>query len=182
MKRLTRDLILEAFTRLGQLAVESGITLEVCIYGGAAMLLAYNSRHITKDVDAIFVQSSGTGNKLALQVALELGLPQDWLNDNVKCYIAPEESTRELPWVAPGIKLRAPTASYLLALKALACRRPLPGFEGDIADLRFLIRKLNISSILEIQEHIDRYYPHDTIADGDAELLQSLIDEAKNED
>lgn len=180
MKKITKELLLKALGRLGELAIEEGVTVELCIYGGAAMLLSYGNRDITKDVDAL-IRPSETGFRLARTVGVELGLPEGWLNDHVKQYIAPKEGLRDLPWEAPGIRLTAPTASYLLALKALACRRALPGFEGDIADLRFLITKLDISSVAQIQEHIDRYYPDDVISSDDVELLERLIDEVDND-
>jgi hypothetical protein len=180
MKKITRDLLVSALTRLGLLAKQEGTELELCIYGGAAMMLAYDYRDITKDIDAI-CQPSEVVFRLAKQVAEELDLPADWINDDVKCYVAPHEGTRTLPWEVPGISITAPTASYLLAMKALACRRPLPGYDGDIADLRFLIGKLQIATVDEIQEHIDRYYPDDVIALDDTQLLEKLIDEVQDD-
>jgi len=161
---------------MGELAIEEGVKLEMCIYGGAAMMLAYDTREITKDVDAV-VRPSEVGFRLAKAVANEMGLPEDWLNDDVKQFIAPSEQTRVLPWETPGLALTAPTAGYLLAMKALACRQPLPGYEGDVDDLRFLIRKLELRTVASIQEHIDRYYPDDVITPEDAALLESLIEE-----
>jgi hypothetical protein len=152
----------------------------MCIYGGAAMMLAYGTREITKDVDAL-VQPSEVGFRLANRVARELNLPEKWLNDDVKQFIAPTERTRRLPWEAPGIALTAPTAGYLLAMKALACRKPLPGYKGDVDDLRFLIRKLGIRSVAAIQEQIDRYYPNDVIKPDDAALLAALVEEVRLE-
>lgn len=76
--------------------------------------------------------------------------------------------------------LTAPTASYLLAMKALACRQPLPGYEGDLEDLRFLIGKLGIRSIDQVQEHVDRYYPDDVITSAHRKLIEVLIKESKS--
>jgi hypothetical protein len=180
MKTMDRKTLIKALVRMGELAVKSDIKLEMCIYGGAAMMLAYNSRAITKDVDAI-VQPSKLAAKLAKQVAKEMQLSENWLNNEVKMFVAPKEQTRLIPWEAPGIVLTAPTAAYLLAMKALACRMPLPGYQGDFDDLRFLIRKLNIRSVDEIQEQIDRYYPDDVMPKSDVAVLQKLIDEVHNE-
>ena len=62
-------------------------------------------------------------------------------------------------------------------MKALACRAPLPGYQGDLDDLRFLIRKLSIRSVDEIQEIIDKYYPDDVLVPGHAALLETLVEE-----
>lgn len=176
METITKALLLRALTRMGALAQQEGAKLEVCIYGGAAMVLAYNAREMTKDVDAI-IQPSELGWRLARKVGDELGLPEDWMNDDVRQFVAPTERTRILPWEAPGIALTAPTAGYLLAMKALACRQPLPGFQGDLDDLRFLIRKMDVKSVNEIQEYIDKYYPNDVIPADDAALLGKIIEE-----
>ncbi len=63
-------------------------------------------------------------------------------------------------------------------MKALACRRPIGGYRGDIDDLSFLIRKMHIRSLDQIQQAIDRFYPDDPIRSQDHALLQSLIDES----
>lgn len=177
MSNITKSLLTQALNRMGELALEAGIKLELCLYGGALMMLAYDARAMTKDVDAI-VQPNREGKALARRVGRELGLPENWLSDDVKMFLAPSEQIRTLPWEAPGIMLTAPTAGYLLAMKALACRNPLPGYQGDLDDLRFLIAKLEIKTVNEIQNIIDRYYPDDVIAPEHIELLKELIEEA----
>lgn len=176
MNGITKAKLVASLNRLGELADAEGIMLEVCLYGGALLMLVYDVRTITKDVDAI-VYPSKEGQRLAAQVAQELGLPEDWLNDHVRIFLAPAEQLRTIPWEGPGIKLTAPTAGYLLAMKALACRDPLPGYGGDLDDLRFLIKKMNIRSVAQIQDRIDQYYPHDVISPNHALLLAALIEE-----
>ena len=41
LEKLSRERIVEALNLLGRFAAEAGVQLEVCIYGGSAMLLAY---------------------------------------------------------------------------------------------------------------------------------------------
>lgn len=55
--------------------------------------------------------------------------------------------------------------------------RQMPGYEGDIGDLRFLINKMDIDSVDEIQAHIDKYYPDDVITPEHRILLESLVQE-----
>ena len=62
-------------------------------------------------------------------------------------------------------------------MKALACRRALPGYKGDEEDLRFLIRKLEIGKIEEIQAWIDKYYPDDLPSKANQAFLKNLIKE-----
>ena len=42
------------------------------------------------------------------------------------------------------LRITRPSASYLLAMKCLAGRASMPGFAGDLEDIRFLIRKMGI--------------------------------------
>lgn len=90
MKNLGRDEILRALRRLGELAREKKIELELSIYGGCAMMLAFDRRAITRDVDAIF-HPRDTVAPLIAQVAEERELPEEWLNDDV-----PSESARAM--------------------------------------------------------------------------------------
>jgi len=143
------------------------------------MMLAYDRKRITRDNDAVFYPSEKV-QPLIKQVAEEQGLPVDWLNDDVRQFLATQESKRTLPIELPGLQVTIPTAGYLLAMKALACRRALPGYKGGEADLRFLIRKLGISTFDEIQDWIDKFYPDDVPSAGDRAFLEQLIrEEAK---
>ena len=180
MKSLSKQDVLSALKRLGELAGEREIALDLCVYGGCAMMLAFDRRAITRDVDVVFHPTEKV-IPLIKQVASEQGLPGDWLNDDVRQFLATKESLRELPIDFPGVRLTAPTAGYLLAMKALACRRALPGYKGDEEDLRFLIRKLEISSIKDIQKHIDKYYPDDAPNESGRALLNQIIEEESKE-
>ncbi len=166
---------------LGELAQERGIQLEICVYGGSAMLLAFHSRNATKDVDAT-LNPRKEGNQLAAIVAKRLGLHEDWLNEDVRKFLGPDprEGRRELDLNIPGLKIFVVTANYLLAMKAIACRRPLPGYRGDQEDLLFLIRKLEIKSVDEIQQRLDRYFPDELITEENRLVLESLIEEARH--
>ena len=68
MKSIDKPLLIRALTRLGELAQEEGLKLEVCLYGGALMMLAYDTRRMTSDVDAI-VRPTRQGMALAKKVS-----------------------------------------------------------------------------------------------------------------
>jgi len=176
---MKKSTILQALQHLGKLAQDEGIRLEVSIYGGAAFLLAYNSREATKDIDAILYPKE-IGERMVRQVARDLDLPSDWLNSDVSQFVSPNiESKRRLSEIeaATGLIVHVPSAEYLLAMKALACRRPIGTYRGDIDDLGFLIKKMKIRSLDRIQEALDRFYPDDVLLPHHRTLLQTLIDE-----
>jgi hypothetical protein len=169
--------MLRALRRLGEVAQEQGTALEVSLYGGAVFTLVYGSREATKDVDAI-VRPSRTGRLLASRVAMELGLPEDWLNDDVKQFLAEKEAKRQLVGIdfGPGLNVSVPTAAYLLAMKLRACRAPLPGYEGDYGDIRFLVRKMGLASVDEAEVIHKKFFPHDVLADAAREVVRSALE------
>jgi hypothetical protein len=179
---LTKNLITRALRRLGELARAEDVILEISLYGGAVFTLVYGSRDATKDVDAL-VRPSGIARKLAAQVARELELPGDWLNDRVRLFLAQKEAKRRLRGdeFGPGLQISVPTAAYLLALKLRACRPPLPGYAGDYDDLRFLLRKMELRSLPEVEAVLDRFFPQDGLSDVQRDAIKQLLKEAANQ-
>lgn len=173
---LARKQIAQALRRLGELALEQKVTLELSLYGGAVFMLVYGSREATRDVDAV-VRPNQIGQALAVKVATELGLPDDWLNDDVKQFLAENEAKRNLPEAefGEGVRIAVPTAAYLLAMKLRACRPPLPGYAGDYGDIRFLIRKMALGSVEEAEAIHDKFFPHDTLTPEAREVIKSAI-------
>ncbi len=51
---MNKETIIKAFNRLSELLAEQGAQAEIYIVGGAAMILAYDARTVTKDIDAIY--------------------------------------------------------------------------------------------------------------------------------
>lgn len=175
-ENLSRARITQALRRLGELAHEQKLTLEVSLYGGAVFTLVYGTRDATKDVDAV-VRQSGIAKKLALRVAQELNLPADWLNDQVKQFLAEKEAKRQLTEAdfGEGLRVSVPTAAYLLAMKLRACRPPLPGYPGDYGDIRFLVQKMGITSVEAAEAHHEKFFPHDVLSDTAKEVVRSAL-------
>lgn len=173
---LSRNRIIQALRRLGELASRQGVTLELSLYGGAVFTLVYGSRDATKDVDAV-IRQSAVGKMLAGKVAAELGLPDDWLNDDVRQFLAEKEAKRNLTETdfGEGIRIVVPTAAYLLAMKLRACRPLLPGYAGDYGDIRFLVRKMGIESLAEAEKIHDKFFPQDDLTIEAREVVKAAI-------
>jgi hypothetical protein len=176
---LTKNLITRALRRLGELAQAEGVTLEVSLYGGAVFTLVYGSRDSTLDVDAP-VRPAEIARRLAIRVGKELGLPEDWINDHVRRFLSEREAKRRLKGdeFGPGLQVSVPTAAYLLALKLRACRPPLPGYAGDYEDIRFLLHKMELRSLPEVEAVFDRFFPQDELSDARREVTRQLLKEA----
>lgn len=182
LERPTRARIVEALNLLGQLAETEDVTLELCLYGDTAMMLAYSARESTKDIDVIARPSDVTWD-LARRVAERLGLDETWLNDDVRRFVSPDGTfapleIQELEDAARRrLKITRPSAGYLLAMKCFAGRSALPGYEGDFADIRFLIRKMEIRSVTQVEEHLSRFYPHEALSPRVRESLEGILAE-----
>ena len=168
--------ITSALRRLGELAKEKGSVLEVSLYGGAVFTVVYGSRDSTKDIDAI-VRPSDLARKLAAQVAREQKLPDDWLSDDVRFFLADKEAKRKLKGgeFGPGLQVSVPTAGYLLAVKLRACRAPQPGYAGDYDDIEFLLRQMEIPSLADAERIYDRFFPHDPLSEAARELIRQAV-------
>jgi hypothetical protein len=136
---LTRQEIVGALTKLGALAQERGHAVELLIVGGAAMVLLYNARPATRDVDVMILAppQANLVRTLAKQVAVEHKLPNDWLNDGAKGFIV-GVSEGETVFSAPGIVVRTPAVAQLLAMKLSAWRDDV-----DIADAQQLLQHID---------------------------------------
>ena len=73
---LDREQIVEGLRRLSDLLKERDIQGEICLLGGAVMVLGFKARAATKDVVAIFSPAQPI-RELACVVQQELGLPED---------------------------------------------------------------------------------------------------------
>jgi hypothetical protein len=154
MGLLTRDDIVRALKRLGELALAEGYTLHLVVVGGAAMVLGYHARLSTHDIDALFLPppEARMVRTWAKQIAREYGWAEDWLNDAAKGYMM-GLSRGPVLLEAPGVEVRQPAVEQLLAMKLCAWRDDV-----DIADAaRLLAELVPVSSRDEIWQQVEPY-------------------------
>lgn len=175
---LERDQIVGALSRVAVHLRERGIEGEICLLGGTVMVLAFDARASTKDVDAVFEPIAAVREAAAL-VRDEQALPEGWLNDAAKGFLSPRHETAmgDLPQFE-GLRVTAPTPEYLLAMKCMASRIGIAsGDPSDVADIRFLIRHLGLREVDEAVEIIARYYPASQVPPRAVYLLEELFAE-----
>ena len=117
---LNRRMIVKLFKTLNAELKKMRVVGEVGICGGAVMCLVFNARKATKDVDAVFAPAKEM-RRAAKAVAARLGLSEDWLNDAAKGFFGadpPRDAVLELP----HLRVYAPRADYMLAMKCVAAR------------------------------------------------------------
>lgn len=175
---LSREAILRALAALSDELGKQGVTGEICLFGGAVMVLAFNARLTTKDVDALF-HPAQVVREVAQRIASTQHLPADWINDGVKGFVSARHDTTRgnLPQFA-HLRLTMPVPEYLLAMKCMAAR--LGGTSGepsDVADIRFLIRHLEMTSAKAVLDLLGLYYPANRIPAKTQYLVEGLFDE-----
>lgn len=107
--------------------------------GGAALVLLYDARKATRDVDAFAVLSINPEvvRAAARRVAESLDLPEDWLNDGAKGYLH-GLMPGEILFKSASLIVRSVAPQQLLAMKLSAWRDDV-----DIADAGLLLSKLS---------------------------------------
>ena len=75
------DLYLKELAKEYRKHVGKGMPAELVLVGGASVLVNYNFRNMTTDIDALIKASSGIKDAIIL-VGDRYGLPVGWLNAN----------------------------------------------------------------------------------------------------
>ena len=153
---LTADDILRAFDALAEELSRQNEQAHIAIAGGAALVLLYNARESTKDVDAYIVSPTASIVRAAVaEVATTLDLPTDWLNDAAKGYFVGVSLGAPL-YESSSLAVRAVTTAQLLAMKLAAWRDAI-----DRADAELLLASME-GSRGQIWDVVRRHVsPHD---------------------
>jgi hypothetical protein len=175
--KLSKPQILAALARLNELLREKGVMGEVCVFGGAAMVLAFDARESTRDVDGIFVPKQAVIDS-ARQVAGEFGFEPEWLNDGVKGFVSEDaEFTADGMPVFSNLRIMRPTNEYLLAMKCLASRAADSSTDGDRADILTLLKLTGIKDAAEACDLVVRYYKESLLPPRVRFYIEELVSE-----
>jgi hypothetical protein len=147
---------------------------EVAVFGGAAIVLGFDFRNSTQDVDAMITQGHGQVVKAQQEVGDELGLPPNWLNEQGTSYLS-KQNDFELFKAYPsegqfGLRVLTATPQYLLAMKLLSFR----SYGHDIQDIVELARRLGCTTAEDLLEVAKHYYPDEQILPEKAVEIRSI--------
>jgi hypothetical protein len=150
---LSAEDIQKAFAALSAELKRRGERGQIAIAGGAALVLLFNARKTTKDVDAYFIQPDPPRlREAAVSVARELKLPEDWLNDAAKGYFV-SLSEGDVLYDSEALHVRAVSTAQLLAMKLAAWRDAV-----DRGDARILLLRMT-GSAAEIWARVEPFVP-----------------------
>lgn len=176
MQQMDREAILGALAALNERLRSAGVFGDLCVYGGGTMVLAYNARLSTKDLDAVF-QPAVLIREAALEVAEENHLSPHWLNDGVKGWLSRSEEliAENMPQFS-HLRVFRPSTRYLLAMKCLAARSTGFDTQGDLADVRFLCAELGLTLPESVFQVVEEFYPVQLIQPKTRFLIEELLD------
>jgi hypothetical protein len=186
---LNKNDIESGLRRLGEIALLDSKLIDISVYGGSALVIAWDSRVSTRDVDAIVAGDAGFVRKATAQVAEENGWPADWLNDGVKGFISDRQEMMAhgvYPSIdSPGLRVYVPTAEYMLAMKCMAMRIGGADSSRDVEDIKFLVGECGLKKAEDVIAIVEKFYPQCLIQPkvvfGIEEIFEGMKSERKTE-
>lgn len=157
-----KESVLALFDALGRKLARHNQVVEVAVYGGTALMLLFDAREATKDVD--FVRMAGDADfliRLADELAANHDLPEGWLNDSVSIFASDcpdHEFFGDFPRQGkPGLRVFTASPEYLFAMKCMAMRGILQ--TSDAQDVWDLAHVCDVKDVEHAQTIVEAYYP-----------------------
>lgn len=160
---LDKAAILRGLRKIDARAKAAGMVVDLSVYGGAALALAFNLRETTRDVDAVVRGAPDFLRAAVADIAREEGWPPAWLNDGVKGFVAEREKMELMEafqsGAGGGLRLYTPAPEYLFAMKCMAMRAM--DFEGghDVADIDALADLADVRDVESALSLVEAFYP-----------------------
>jgi len=151
---------------------EKNIFGEISLVGGAVMCLCYKSREVTKDIDAIFEPKTLIYDCIK-QTANDLEISEDWLNDSVKGFLSEKAEFTEYLKLS-NLTINVASPEYMLAMKCLSSR---VDNQNEVADIKYLIKLLELKTYEEVENLILKYYPADRFLVKTKYLIMEVLED-----
>ncbi len=168
---LDQKTLRRAFELLAISLKRRGVVGEVHIFGGAAMVLAFNSREATRDVDAVFVPDTQVLDA-AHEVAVEMRLPKSWLNNQASSYVSGVAGRGTPVFDHPNLRVMVTPTEHLLAMKVRAARAV-----RDADDVRVLLRELKLTKVAQVKKIVEKYFADESMSARSLALIEEILSE-----
>ncbi|MDR2113240.1 MAG: nucleotidyltransferase [Candidatus Accumulibacter sp.] len=185
MSILQKADILRGLEQLDRKAKEAGVVVDISVYGGAALILAFDLERATRDVDVVVKDNLPLVRELIAEIAEENDWPESWLNDGVKGFVASNEAMRLFSDATDekgGVRIYTPSVEYLFAMKCMAMR--LEGDAHDLSDIEFLADVAGIKDADSALDIVASFYPSARIPArvtfGVREIMERMAENAGN--
>lgn len=188
-QKIKRQDMLSIFEEMGRLCREAGVQHEIAIYGGSALMLAFDYREATVDID--FIPVSGAApeiKRIANLATARLGLEANILRDDVSIFVsdaADYKISGEFPRLGPdekrytgGLRVFSATPEYIFAMKILAMRNAVE--TQDFKDIWELADACGVGNLESACKLLARFYPEKQLPQRNRLLLEDIF-EAKQQ-
>lgn len=167
MSQLDIDQVSALLAELGERLAARGIEGEIYVVGGAAMMLAYDRKRITRDIDAIGIPQDEIDAEVRAMSSDHKGLAPDWLNARVLPLLPRGVDADRLQVLGgPGLTVNVASPTWLLAMKARAARG-----RRDLDDLWVLCQVLGLRTVAEVWRICDAVWGEGMIRDDVLDLV-----------
>lgn len=165
-----------ALRRLAELVAAEKVALEVALCHGQIITVVYA---VNRDAQTsgTAVESSTRAAALVRQVAAEQGLPADWLEEDVKFYLALTAARGQphLQDFGSSLVLSLAEPEHLLAMKLNVCQGQVLPATADRHDLAFLLDKAGLDSVDAVEHTYARFFPEQKLAPDARTLVAGLL-------
>jgi hypothetical protein len=168
---VTTAVVVSAFEVMGHYLREREVLGEIAVYGGTAIMLQFDWRKVTEDVDAVIRANEREGaiKDAVVYAALKLGLPDDWLNNYVGSFTAETESDAFFSVYGsyprgrtPSLRVFVARPEYICAMKLKALQRDDVG-DRDFNDAVALATAVGISTADQLAELFASFFPDERL-------------------
>ena len=168
---MDRQEIEGALEEVGVELEKQGLSARLYAVGGAVMVLDYDAREMTDDVDGA-VYPAEKVLEIAARVGARRGLRAGWLTDAAKIYIPVFKQPDWRPVRIVGtLEIFTADARAMLAMKMRASRG-----RRDEADLGFLLDACGITTDGEAISLYDEYFPEDPLPDRAVPMIRFALE------
>ena len=159
---MTKERLTRSAHPTGTILRERRVTGEIAVFGGAAIVLGFDFRRATQDVDSVVLQGHGQVMEAAQEVEKELHLPPNWLNKQATSYLSqPRDFTCFHTYPLEG----------QFRLRGVDCKTRIPAGElfpfrlytQDTEDIVLLARRLRRTTAEDLVSLLKYYYPDEEI-------------------
>lgn len=174
-------------SELGRLIAEQGKIVEIAIYGGSALILQFDFRKASEDIDYLPIDWNEEFllDCLAAQLANGHGLEPGWFNDAIKVNPISDKNDESLkfygdfPVDSPGLRVFVAKPEYLFAMKVLSMRSSLSS--NDVEDLWNLWDELGIETAQQAIDLCRSFYPEKELPIRHVRILEDIESYKKND-
>ncbi len=168
---LNRDEIESAIAELADQLNARNVKAKIYLVGGAVMVLAFDARFTTGDIDGA-IHPTDDVFAVAAEIGERRGLGADWLNNSVSQFIPAFKEPDWQPILKSGnVEIVAADERSMLAMKMRAGRG-----SRDRPDINFLVKRCGVASLAEALDLYEEYFPEDPLPDRTRPLLDEAIE------